>query len=303
MCHALSMNASMKNQVCLITGATRGIGRATAHALAMNGATVVIVGRDATRSASTVRTLITETGNPSVSALVGDLAVQSEIVRVADEFKSRHDRLDVLMNNAGGIFYERQVSGDGIEMTIALNHLGYFRLTHELRGILVASHAARIVSVASGAHQMARINFDDLQGERNFSGWRAYAQSKLANILFTVELARQLAGTRVTANALHPGFVATNFGMSGAKSPVMNIGMSVARLFARSPERGAQTAIYLATSPEVAGVTGLYFFDRKPVPPSAAGRDLAAANRLWMVTAGMCGIGNETDSHAHSHSH
>ncbi|MCX5986188.1 MAG: SDR family oxidoreductase [Chloroflexi bacterium] len=293
----------MKNHVCLITGGTRGIGRETARALAMNGATVVIIGRDASRSASTVRSLITETGNPSVSALVADLAIQSEIVRVADEFKSRYDRLNVLVNNAGGIFYERQVSGDGIEMTISLNHLGYFRLTHELRELLVASDSARVVSVSSGAHQMARINFDDLQGEQNYSGWRAYAQSKLANILFTVELARQLAGTGVTANALHPGFVASNFGMSGAQSPVMSIGMRLARLFARSPERGAQTSIYLTTSPEVAGVTGLYFADSKPVPPSAAGRDLAAAKRLWVVTAGMCGIGNSNDEHVHAHAH
>lgn len=297
------MNSAMKNHVCLVTGGTRGIGRETARALAMNGATVVIVGRDASRTASTVRSLITETGNPSVSALVGDLAVQSEIVRVTDEFKSRHDRLNVLVNNAGGIFYERQVSGDGNEMTFALNHLGYFRLTHELRELLVASGSARIVSVSSGAHQMARINFDDLQGEQNYSGWRAYAQSKLANILFTVELARQLSGTGVTANALHPGFVASNFGMSGAQSQLMTVGMRVARLFARSTERGAQTSIYLATSPEVAGVTGLYFADSKPVPPSAAGRDLATARRLWVVTAGMCGIDRMNDVIVHGHAH
>ncbi len=297
------MNSAMKNHVCLITGGTRGIGRETARGLATNGATVVIVGRDASRTASTVRSLITETGNPSISALVGDLGIQSDIIRVADEFKSRHDRLNVLVNNAGGIFYGRQVSGDGIEMTIALNHLGYFRLTHELRDLLVASDSARIISVSSGAHQMARINFDDLQGEQNYSGWRAYSQSKLANILFTIELARQLAGTRVTANALHPGFVASNFGMSGTQSPIMSIGMRVARLFARSPERGAQTSIYLATSPEVEGVTGLYFADSQPVPPSAAGRDLAAAKRLWMVTSGMCGISNGNDDHGHTHLH
>ena len=297
------MNSAMKNHVCLITGGTRGIGRETARGLATNGATVVIVGRDASRTASTVRSLITETGNPSISALVGDLGIQSDIIRVADEFKSRHDRLNVLVNNAGGIFYGRQVSGDGIEMTIALNHLGYFRLTHELRDLLVASDSARIISVSSGAHQMARINFDDLQGEQNYSGWRAYSQSKLANILFTIELARQLAGTRVTANALHPGFVASNFGMSGTQSPIMSIGMRVARLFARSPERGAQTSIYLATSPEVEGVTGLYFADSQPVPPSAAGRDLAAAKRLWMVTSGMCGISNGNDDHGHTHRH
>ncbi|MSQ43648.1 MAG: SDR family oxidoreductase [Chloroflexi bacterium] len=293
----------MNNHVCLITGGTRGIGRETARALAMNGATVVIIGRDGSRTDSTVRSLISETGNPSVSALVGDLSIQSEIVRVADEFKSRHDRLNVLVNNAGGIFYERQVSGDGIEMTFALNHLGYFRLTHELRGILVASGSARVVSVSSGAHQMARINFDDLQGEQNYRGWRAYSKSKLANVLFTVELARQLAGTGVTANALHPGFVASNFGMSGAHSPVRSIWMRVARLFARSPERGAQTSIYLASSPEVDGVTGLYFSDSKPVPPSAAGRDLAAAKRLWVVTAGMCGLGNSNNDHGHAHGH
>ena len=175
-------------------------------------------------------------------------------------------------------------------MTWALNHLAPFRLTHELRDVLVTSAPARVVTVASGAHMMARMDFDDLQGARTYSGWRAYGQSKLANILFTVELARQLQGTRVTANAVHPGFVASNFGMTGQRTPIMQVGWQVARLFARSPEAGAQTSIYLASSPEVEGVSGVYFADRRPAFTSGAARDLAAARRLWVVSLAHCGL-------------
>jgi retinol dehydrogenase-14 len=291
------MNTALLGKVCLITGGTRGIGRETARGLANMGATVVVAGRDQGRIDHVVRSLVAETGNPAITGLVADVSVQSEVVRLAAAFRTAHDRLDILVNNAGAIFDVRQVSADGVEMTWALNHLAPFRLTHELRDLLVASAPARIVTVASGAHMMARINFDDLQGERNYSGWRAYGQSKLANILFTLELARRLQGTKVTANAVHPGFVASNFGMDGQRTPIMQVGWQVARLFARSPEAGAQTSIYLASSPEVEGVSGVYFANRKPAFTSGAARDLAAARRLWVVSLAQCGL-DGTDTRA-----
>lgn len=283
------MNTALLGKVCLITGGTRGIGRETARALANMGATVVVSGRDQARTDQVVRSLVAETGNSAITGLVADMSSQAEVVRLATAFRGAHARLDILINNAGAIFDTRQISADGVEMTWALNHLAPFRLTHELRDLLIASAPARIVTVASGAHMMARMDFDDLQGTRGYSGWRAYSQSKLANILFTVELARQLQGTNVTANSLHPGFVASNFGMTGQRTPIMQIGWEVARLFARSPEAGAQTSIYLASSPEVEGVSGVYFADRRPAFTSGAARDLAAARRLWVVSLAQCG--------------
>ena len=284
------MNTALLGKVCLVTGGTRGIGRETARGLANMGASVVVAGRDEGRTDNVVRSLVAETGNPAITGLVADMSIQAEVIRLAAAFRASHDRLDILVNNAGAIFDTRQVSADGVEMTWALNHLAPFRLTHELRDLLVASAPARIVTVASGAHMMGRMDFDDLQGARGYSGWRAYGQSKLANILFTVELARQLQGTRVTANAVHPGFVASNFGMTGQRTPIMQVGWQVARLFARSPEAGAQTSIYLASSPEVEGVTGVYFANRKPAFTSGAARDLSAARRLWVVSLAQCGL-------------
>lgn len=284
------MNTALQGKVCLVTGATRGIGRETARGLANMGATVVVTGRDRSRTDDAVRSLGAETGNPRVSGMVADLSVQAEVVRLAAEFRGAHDRLDVLVNNAGAIFDSRQESADGFEMTWALNHLAPFRLTHELRDLLVASAPARVVNVASDAHRMARMDFDDLQGTRRYMAWRAYGQSKLANILFTVELARQMQGTRVTANSLHPGFVASNFGMEGDRTPLMRIGWQAARLFARSPEAGAQTTIYLASSPDVEGVTGTYFADRGISSPNGAARDLGAARRLWVVSLAHCNL-------------
>jgi NAD(P)-dependent dehydrogenase (short-subunit alcohol dehydrogenase family) len=291
------MNTALLGKVCLITGGTRGIGRETARGVANMGATVVVAGRDQGLTDHVVRSLVAETGNPAITGLVADLSVQSEVVRLAGAFRTAHHRLDILVNNAGAIFDTRQVNADGVEMTWALNHLAPFRLTHELRDLLVASAPARIVTVASNAHMMARMDFDDLQGTRGYSGWRAYGQSKLANILFTVELARRLSGMQVTANAAHPGFVASNFGMTGQRTPMMQVGWQVARLFARSPEAGAQTSVYLAASPEVEGVTGTYFADRKPAFTSGAARDLAAARRLWVVSLAQCGL-DGTTTHA-----
>jgi len=277
----------MSGRMCMVTGATGGIGKVTAQALAQQGATVIVVGRNRAKTVATAEQITRQTGNPSVECLLADLSVQGEIRRLAEEFKAQHDRLHVLVNNAGAFFMSRQESADGIEMTFALNHLGYFLLTNLLLDVIKASAPARIINVSSAAHENAQIDFADLQGERKFSGWQAYGQSKLANVLFTYELARRLEGTGVTANALHPGFVATSFGANnfglvgrGVKR-VMNLVAGI------SPEEGAETSIYLATSPEVEGITGKYFVKKKAVRSSKASYDEEAARRLWEVSAEM----------------
>lgn len=280
--------SSMQDKVCLITGATSGIGLVTAQALAQRGATVVMAGRDETRGAEGVDQVKKATGNDAVDLLLADLSSQAQIAELAQTFQRRYDRLDVLVNNAGAIFTERQVSAEGIEMTFALNHLGYFLLTHLLLDILKSSAPSRIVNVASRAHQGGRILFDDLQGERRFSGWRSYCQSKLANILFTYELAERLKGTQVTANVLHPGFVATRFGHNN--TGVMAWLIRAAQMMAISNERGAETMIYLATSPEVAGVSGKYFVNNRETQSSSQSNDTAVAQGLWQVSETMVGM-------------
>jgi len=283
---------TMAGKVCLVTGATAGIGAVTALALARRGATVGLVGRSAERVGATARRIADQTGNSSVVPFLADLSVQAEVHRVAEEIRARFPQLDVLVNNAGAMFLKRQESVDGIEMTFALNHLAYFLLTNLLLDRLKAAAAARIICVASDAHRFAKaIDFNDLARRKRYRGFRVYGESKLANILFSTELARRLAGTGVTANALHPGFVATNFfagdRMKGPLGRLMQIG---ARLVAISPEQGAATSIYLATAPEVEGITGLYFEKQKPVTPSPAARDEAAARRLWKVSEEMTGL-------------
>ncbi len=278
----------MQNKVCLITGATSGIGLVTAQALAQRGATVVMVGRDAARGASSVNRVVQATGNDAVDLLLADLSSQAQIAELAQTFLRRYDRLDVLVNNVGAIFTERHVSVDGFEMTLALNHLGYFLLTHFLLDILKAGAPCRIVNVSSRAHQGGRIHFDDLQGERRFGGWRAYCQSKLANILFTYELAERLKDTKVTANVLHPGFVATRFGHNNAGAMAWLI--RAAQVMAISTERGAETMIYLATSPEVEGVSGKYFVNKRETRSSSQSYDTAIAKGLWQVSETMVGL-------------
>jgi retinol dehydrogenase-12 len=280
---------SMIGKICVVTGATSGIGRVTARALAERGASVVVVGRSRERCEATVETIRRAVAEPRVEFLLADLSSQAEIRRLAREVQARYPRLDVLVNNAGAMFMRRQESVDGIEMTFALNHLAYFLLTNLLLDRLKASAPARIVSVSSDAHHWAkRIDFEDLQGLRRFRGFHAYAQSKLANLLFTFELARRLEGTGVTANALHPGFVATNiFAGNGAVGWLMRAG---AGLLAISPEEGARTSIMLATAPELEGVSGRFFVHGKAVMPSRASQDQAAARRLWDVSEAMTGL-------------
>jgi NAD(P)-dependent dehydrogenase (short-subunit alcohol dehydrogenase family) len=280
--------ASMEGKVCLVTGATSGIGLVTARELARSGARVVLVGRDPARCESAVRKIAAQTGGREPETLLADLSSQQQVRALADQFRARHGRLDVLVNNAGALWFDRRVTADGLEMTFAVNHIAYFLLTHLLLDTLKASAPSRIVNVASAAHYGATLDFDDLQGERGFAGWRAYCRSKLANILFTYELARRLEGTGVTANTLHPGLVATGFASgNGWRGKLLR---TVVRLFAIDEERGAKTTIYLATSPEVADVSGRYFDRQRAVSSSDASRDEEAARRLWRVSEELTGL-------------
>jgi NAD(P)-dependent dehydrogenase (short-subunit alcohol dehydrogenase family) len=235
-----------------------------------------------------------ETGNANVALLLADLSSQAQVRRLVGEFQSRFSRLDVLVNNAGAIFTRRNLSTDGIEMTLALNHLGYFLLTNLLLDTLKASAPARIINVSSDAHQSGRINFANLQGQQRYGGWRAYCQSKLANLLFTYELARRLDGTGVSANAMHPGFVATRFGRNNRGMFALLI--RTAQLTALSPEQGAETLIYLATSPEVEGITGTYFVKKRPVKSSSISYDQTAAQRLWQLSTNLTGLASDAGS-------
>jgi NAD(P)-dependent dehydrogenase (short-subunit alcohol dehydrogenase family) len=278
----------LHGKVCLVTGATSGVGLVTAQALACQGATLIVVGRNPERGAATVSRIQHETGNSAVELIIADLSAQAQVRRLASEVQRRFTRLDVLINNAGALFLRRQLSPDGLEMTFALNHLAYFLLTNLLLDHLKASPAARIVNVSSEAHRGARLDFADLQGQHRYRGWRAYARSKLANILFTYALARRLEGTSVVANALHPGFVATNFGRNNRG--ITAVFFRIAQLAAISPEQGAQTIIYLASSPEVKGITGAYFVKKKAVRSSQISYDRSAADRLWQVSAGLTAL-------------
>lgn len=274
---------TMRGTTCLVTGGTSGIGKSTAWELARRGATVAIVGRDAEKTARVADAIRVGTGNVAVDAFVADLSSQREVRRLVEEFEDRHARLHVLLNVAGAVFLRRRESVDGIEMTFALNHLGPFLLTNLLLDTLVRSAPARVVTVSSGAHASGRIDFSDLQGERSF-GPRKYDDSKLANVLFTVELARRLEGTGVTANALHPGFVATGFATNNG-ALVAALVRTLAPLFGRSPAQGARTPVHLATSPAVEGVSGKYFYDSRMVAAAPQAHDTAVARRLWEVSA------------------
>jgi NAD(P)-dependent dehydrogenase (short-subunit alcohol dehydrogenase family) len=224
-----------------------------------------------------------------VDVFEADLSAQAEVRRLAAEVKEVYPRLDVLVNNVGGSWAHRHVTADGLEHTFALNHLAPFLLTHELRDLLVASAPARVVTVSSGAQAMGRIDLDDLQGERSYSGQRAYNQSKLANVLFTYELARRLEGTGVTATVLHPGVVRTAFGREDT-GRLLRLMFPLVTPFMKTPEQGAATSIYLASSPEVAGATGAYFANRRPKRSSKLSYDLDLARRLWDVSAELTGV-------------
>ena len=284
---------TMQGKICLITGGTNGIGKSTAQALAGMGATVVITGRNAAKTARVVAEIRADSGNQNVDSLLADLSSQQEVRRLAGEFKQKYGGLHVLVNNAGAAFMQRQLSVDGIEMTFALNHLAPFLLTDLLLDTLKASAPARIINVSSGAHTSGKIEFDNLQGERTY-GFGTYPNAKLATILYTVELARRLEGTGVTVNALHPGITATGFGKNNGR--VMSALVSLfAPLVMRSPAKGAETSIYLSSSSSIEGVTGKYFYDSQIAPAAPQSNDAAVARKLWDVSTRMVHI---TDRHS-----
>jgi NAD(P)-dependent dehydrogenase (short-subunit alcohol dehydrogenase family) len=281
------MDGSMNGKTVLVTGATNGIGLVTARELSRLGAEVTIVSRKVDKCAAVSEAISTETKKP-VDYIAADLSTLAGIRQVAAGFKQHHEWLHVLVNNAGGFFNKRLVTPDGLEMTFALNHMNYFLLTNLLLDVLKASTPARVINVASGMHMGARLDFDNLQGEKRYAGFRAYRQSKLANILFTYELARRLEKTGVTVNALHPGYVDTGLSLNNGFFFRVFAKLS-ARLFGRKPEKGAQTSIYLAASPKVEGITGKYFADCKIVKSSPESYDKATSERLWQVSLELTG--------------
>jgi retinol dehydrogenase 12 len=270
----------MHGKTVLVTGATNGIGRVAARTLAEQGARVIIIGRNPEKTSQ----VASEIG--AAGQIVADLSVMAEVRRAAKQFRDQEGQLDVLLNNAGAVFGQRQETPGGTEMTWALNHLNYFLLTQELLELLKSTPASRVVNVSSRAHIPAKIHWDDPEFRRGYSGWQAYGQSKLANILFTRELSRRLAGTGVIANALHPGLVFSGFGQSsdGLSGRLISLFYRAARPFIKTDEQGAQTSIYLASSPEVAGVSGRYFANERETKPAPQALDDGAAARLWKLS-------------------
>jgi len=281
-------DSGMSGKVCLVTGATAGIGFATALALAHQGATLVGVGRNLDKCQAVTAQIRQETGNPAVEFMQADLSSQAEVRRFAEEFKGSHPCLDVLVNNVGAFFMSRRLSADGIELTWAVNYLGVCLLTELLLDTLKASTPSRVVNVSSAMHSGAQLNFDDLQGARKYSGMKAYGQSKLALLMFTYDLARRLAGTGVTVNALHPGFVASD--MYRSSGGFIKLLGPVIKLMAVSPEAGAETSIFVAASPEVEGVTGKYFVKKQAVASSPQSYDMSATQQLMAITKEMAGL-------------
>lgn len=278
----------MSGKICMVTGATLGLGRVTAEALAAKGATVIAVARNPAKGEATISNIKAATGNPAVVLMLCDLSSQTSIRRLAEDFKRQYQQLHVLVNNAGAMHMRRTLTEDGLETTFALNHLAYFLLTNLLLDVIKASAPSRIINVSSDSHFRGKINFDDPQGEKRYSAMGAYSQSKLANVMFSAALTKRLQGTGVTVNAVHPGAVATGFARNNG--PLVSLIMRVIGLFELSPEQGAETQIYLATSPEVANVTGKYFEKKKPVRPNLAAQDEAAVERLWKMSERLTGL-------------
>jgi retinol dehydrogenase 12 len=279
---------AMNGKQVLITGATNGIGLEAARVLAARGANVAIVGRSVQRTQRAAAGIRAAAGSVVVDTFLANLSSQASVRQLASALLDRYARLDVLINNAGAMYRVRQLSADGIELTWALNHLAPFLLTRLLLDRLKASAPARIITTASGAHHGAQIPFDDLRGDRSYAGFRRYGATKLANILFTRELARRLEQSGVTANAFHPGLVATGFNRNNGL--LMSLAMTLMGAFALSAQEGAKTLVWLAASPEVAGVTGAYFFKQQQETPSAAAQDAMAGERLWTISEKQCGI-------------
>ena len=279
---------NMIGERILITGANSGIGKVTALELATRNAHVVMVSRDMSRGKSAKAEIIKQSGNTNVDLLVANLSSQCSIRKLASEFRNKYDRFDILVNNAGGIFGEYKLTEDGIEWTFAVNHLAYFLLTHLLLDIIKKSSTARIINVASEAHRIAMMDFDNLNKENGYNSLSTYGESKLANILFTYELSRRLKDTHITVNCVHPGVVRTRFGESG--SPIFRFLVKISRWIYLSPEKGAETVIYLATSPDVENETGKYFIKEKPVRSSTESYNRELARKLWEVSAKLTNL-------------
>ena len=276
-------NQSMRGKVCMVTGATSGIGQVTAAALAAQGAHMIVVGRNRAKAQQVVGEIRRQSGNDAVWYLLADFSDLQQVRELAAAFSAQYSQLDVLVNNAGTYFNTRHPAPGGVEMTFHVNHLAHFLLTNLLLDTLTASAPARIVNVTSRAHEYDNMDFDDLGFERSYFGMKAYARSKLANLLFTYELARRMAGSGVTVNAVHPGGVATDIWRTNF--PVLGPAIKwVMSLFALTPEEGADTLIYLASSPDVEGVTGKYFVEREAIASSPLSYDEQVAARLWAVS-------------------
>jgi len=282
--------ADLTGKLCMITGATSGIGKAAALALARLGPSLVLVARDRARGERTLEEIVQKTGNRQVELMLADFSSQQEIRQLAENFLAKERPLHILFNNAGVIMLRREETVDGIESTFAVNHLGYFLLTRLLLERIQASAPSRIVSTASGAYGYSggRLDFEDLQSQKRYSAMNVYGKSKLANILFTQELARGLAGTGVTANCFHPGLVGSNFARNNG--PLSSIGMLVIRPFARSVKKGAETGVYLCASPMVEGVTGAYFYNRSEKRLKAYARNEEDARHLWNISERMTAL-------------
>ena len=273
----------MNGKICLVTGATDGIGKVSARVLAELGAKVIIVGRNPEKSAIVLAELRSISGNENIDLLMADLAVMQEVRDLAEQVISRYDRIDVLLNNAGGYFTKHEITSDGLEMTFALNHMSYFLLTNKLMELLKYSAPARIVNVSSDAHYGVDMEFENLNGEQEYKAWKAYQKSKLANVLFSYELLKKVPGN-ITVNCLHPGFVATNFGHNngGFFGPVLKIAQ---RISAIDPEEGAKTSIFLCSALEVKGVSGKYFYKCQPKTSSRESRNMDTGKRLWQISS------------------
>jgi NAD(P)-dependent dehydrogenase (short-subunit alcohol dehydrogenase family) len=280
----MATSKSMQGKFCLITGATSGMGKETALGLARLGATVVLVGRDRLKGEETLREMKRQSDNENIDLLLADLSSQQEVRKLAADFKAKYSQLHVLVNNAGAVFSKRQTTVDGLEMTFALDHLAYFLLTNLVLDTLKASAPSRIINISSQAQGTGKINFDDLQGEKSYGllGFTAYSQAKLANVMFTYDLARRLQGTGVTVNAVGPGPVSTNFGISNGG--VFARLTALAMRGAKTPEDAARTAIRLASASELEGETGKFYYNEREIRSSRLSHNVATQKRLWDVS-------------------
>ena len=273
----------MEGKLCLITGATDGIGKETAKCLAEYNARLILVGRDQIKGESVRNELMVQTGNDQIDIMTADLSNMNAIQKLSAEIHKKYNKLNVLINNAGAFFSKREITDDGFEKTFALNHLGYFLLTKLLLDLIKKGKNPRIINVASGAHIGVTLDFDDLQGKNDYSGWAAYKRSKLMNIMFTYKLAELLKDTPITVNTLHPGFVRTRFGDNN--TGIVGIGLNLAKkIGAISIKKGAETSVFLATSPTVKGVSGKYFVKCKPEKSSSSSYNKSDIDRLWRTT-------------------